>query len=311
MSGLKILDGASQLTNLHTLNLGINQITSIETGDFNGLQKLEYLRLFNNNISNIERGAFAGLNLRDLNMNGNAYNDLHLEGVTFDRLQHLGIDRGDVKSLYLDNAILNIRSYNEIVRETTEIRFLSLVGLSFSEEKPYRLSELLDNERLTTVKVGATLFDSYAGEFRAFGEVIGNSLLVIREGDCNEDGARSVADFSCLQTIHERDALLEDLDSLPGDFDGNGTVDFPDFLVLVDHFGQTPATYADGNLDLENGVGFQDFVIFADSFGKSAVTSVQSVPEPSSWCLAFVGLLFRRWFETAKQGRGATAKDAK
>ena len=58
---------------------------------------------------------------------------------------------------------------------------------------------------------------------------------------------------------------------LPADFDGSGTVDFADFFLFVDAFGQP----ARGNLaiyDLDgNGeVGFGDFFSLADQFGRSA-----------------------------------------
>ena len=55
------------------------------------------------------------------------------------------------------------------------------------------------------------------------------------------------------------------------DFDGDGIVGIPDFLLFVDHFGltQSDAGY-DARYDLdENGtIGVGDFLIFVDAFGK-------------------------------------------
>lgn len=59
--------------------------------------------------------------------------------------------------------------------------------------------------------------------------------------------------------------------ALPGDFDGNGAVDFDDFFVLVDHFGQVEGDAGyDAAIDLApNGViDFDDFFVFVDHFGS-------------------------------------------
>ena len=57
------------------------------------------------------------------------------------------------------------------------------------------------------------------------------------------------------------------------DFDGDGTVGFPDFLLFAGVWGldRGDAGY-DARFDLDgNGtIGFSDFLIFAESFGKSS-----------------------------------------
>jgi len=59
---------------------------------------------------------------------------------------------------------------------------------------------------------------------------------------------------------------------LIGDFDGDGTVGFPDFFMFADNFGKTSADedwdplY---DLDDDGSVGFPDFFIFADHFGET------------------------------------------
>ena len=59
--GIQDLDGANLLTNLQSLDLGGNQITSIESGDFEGLANLQTLGLYGNQITSIESGDFEGL----------------------------------------------------------------------------------------------------------------------------------------------------------------------------------------------------------------------------------------------------------
>ena len=54
------------------------------------------------------------------------------------------------------------------------------------------------------------------------------------------------------------------------DFNGDGAVDFPDFLLFVAQFGksQGDAGYdARYDLDGDGTIGFSDFLIFANQFG--------------------------------------------
>ena len=56
------------------------------------------------------------------------------------------------------------------------------------------------------------------------------------------------------------------------DFDANGIVGFPDFVLFVSRFGSTSgdAVYDAGfDLDADGSVGFADFVVFAGQFGRS------------------------------------------
>ena len=50
-----------------------------------------------------------------------------------------------------------------------------------------------------------------------------------------------------------------------GDFDGNGRVDFTDFLLFAQAFGTNDVTF---DLTGDGTVGFEDFLIFAAAFGK-------------------------------------------
>ena len=55
------------------------------------------------------------------------------------------------------------------------------------------------------------------------------------------------------------------------DFNGDGTVNFPDFLLFVDQFGFSRSDEGyDARFDLDGDgrIGFGDFLIFVDSFGK-------------------------------------------
>ena len=80
--------------------------------------------------------------------------------------------------------------------------------------------------------------------------------------------------------------------ALPGDADGDGEVQFADFLVVAEHFGG-PGGWSEGDFDGDMQVQFRDFLILGDNFGSfvEAQTAAVSVPEPAGWLLAVVGLL--------------------
>ncbi len=78
-------------------------------------------------------------------------------------------------------------------------------------------------------------------------------------------------------------------DGVAGDFDGNGTVEFADFLVLSSNFGAEVDTYGEGDVNCDGQVAFDDFLVLSSTFGQSAAAA--SVPEPNSAFLLLFGLV--------------------
>lgn len=76
-----------------------------------------------------------------------------------------------------------------------------------------------------------------------------------------------------------------------GDADGNGVVDFQDFLTLAVNFDRhdSSLTYKDGDFNYDNEVDFDDFAILADNFGAGAA-QVTAVPEPTGAVLLLIAL---------------------
>jgi hypothetical protein len=131
-------------------------------------------------------------------------------------------------------------------------------------------------------------------------------------GDFNEDGSLNVVDLNllCSQVSTGGEELTFDLTAdgsvdgddvtrfleltnrLPGDGDFDGHVQFSDFVVLADNFGQA-GVWSDGDFDCTGDVKFADFVILADRFGASSGGVAAAVPEPSTFGLLFgaAGLL--------------------
>ena len=79
---------------------------------------------------------------------------------------------------------------------------------------------------------------------------------------------------------------IKQLPSLLGDADGNGKVDFQDYLALESSFGNsvTPGTGAD--FDSNGVVNFQDYLTLESNFGAGAVVEA---PEPMTLSLLGLG----------------------
>ena len=66
------------------------------------------------------------------------------------------------------------------------------------------------------------------------------------------------------------------------DFNDNGVVDLPDFLMFVDHFGLSRGSKGyDARFDLDDDgkIGISDFLIFVNSFGQKVPAVVISIPD--------------------------------
>jgi hypothetical protein len=69
---------------------------------------------------------------------------------------------------------------------------------------------------------------------------------------------------------------------LPGDIDGDGTVAFPDFVILADNFNEQVDPGTNGDIDGSGTVDFADFVILADNFGKSSPAAASVAVAPAA-----------------------------
>lgn len=111
--------------------------------------------------------------------------------------------------------------------------------------------------------------------------------------DCNSDGAVDAGDLSCIIASGGADGLnglITELGILPGDLDGNGNVEFADFLALSANFGQDATSYSQGDIDANGKVEFADFLALSANFGQSA-SGAAAVPEPTSFLGLALGTL--------------------
>lgn len=113
---------------------------------------------------------------------------------------------------------------------------------------------------------------------------------------------RRVDGLRPINTVIESPVVLSDLDfryvtpegifqsfvhpGIPGDANLDGAVQFEDFLIVSDSFGQ-PGNWARGDFNHDGTVGFPDFLVLSTNFGQAFPQRVEPVPEPTSglWSL--------------------------
>ena len=172
-------------------------------------------------------------------------------------------------------------------KETGEVFTMSGLESVEDEETGGAQSDSWDYFAITNRSSGRGETDFILDNFTV--EVLGSNASVA--GDCNGDGILNGEDLACVTTIADRDFVLGELNTLPGDLDGDGDVGFPDFLVLSANFGNGGANYAQGNIDLVDTIGFPDFLILSANFGKSPAAAA-AVPEPTGFALVAIAGLF-------------------
>jgi len=79
------------------------------------------------------------------------------------------------------------------------------------------------------------------------------------------------------------------LTTIPGDADGDGTVNTLDFNVLAGQFGQNLSGFQNGDFDGDAVVGSIDFNLLIANFGRSQSSLGVVVPEPTSFGMLLAG----------------------
>lgn len=126
-----------------------------------------------------------------------------------------------------------------------------------------------------------------SGETQELLNIAPNQTLLVTEsvaGDCNGDNNVNVKDANCTPQASLA-GFLSANGLILGDADGDGEVQFSDFVVLSGKFGYR-GQYTEGDLNKDGRVQFEDFVTLSTHYGQSATALV--VPEPNSWTLALL-----------------------
>ena len=114
--------------------------------------------------------------------------------------------------------------------------------------------------------------------------------------------ARFDVDGDGLLTPHDLDYWVYFSGHHWGDTDLNGIVDFIDFLVVSDGFGEPVSTWSEGDFNANGRVDFADFLRLSGNF-EAPVGDMETVPEPrtGTW-LGMVGLLAIRAVRSGRPG---------
>jgi ELWxxDGT repeat protein len=108
------------------------------------------------------------------------------------------------------------------------------------------------------------------------------------------------------QTGFEMWVVRSRVEQLSGDIDGDGRVQFSDFLILSSNFGISNAQFKDGDLDGDGSVQFTDFLILSSNFGQSLAFASHNrgAPQPPNLegqeadaDVLSVDLVFKDWLE--------------
>jgi hypothetical protein len=157
------------------------------------------------------------------------------------------------------------------------------------------------------------LQDLSAGDGTATLDVSGATVRIVPNGDIQVGDEFQIIDADVVTGLEEFTLLFEGDPSLwdtsllsegkivfgeatsscdpntGGDLDGNGAVEFADFLILSANFGTDVADHTQGDIDCSGDVAFADFLVLSSNFGTT--TAASSVPEPSGIMLIALGLL--------------------
>jgi len=74
---------------------------------------------------------------------------------------------------------------------------------------------------------------------------------------------------------------------------GDGSVGFPDFLILSANYGTDAPSHTVGDINCDGSVGFPDFLVLSANFGNAVgAQATSAVPEPSGLALFGIAALF-------------------
>jgi hypothetical protein len=236
---------------------------------------------------------------------------IEFEGEGNSQVAHYGGDSGDESRyrkgvLYFhNNTVVSTRSGNTtLVRlssasETADIRnnifYVTAPGSRFALLNGSGTLQLRNNwlksgwqashdaDAGTVSEAGGNVVGSEPG----FSEIESGDYSLIASSSCIDSGtdlASAIVDYPALWEYvphqQQRNRLTEGLIDLGAyeyvssrsDFDGDGRVDFADFLMFITAFGRTavhPEWDSRYDLDGDLKVGFGDFLVFVGAFGRT------------------------------------------
>ncbi len=154
----------------------------------------------------------------------------------------------------------------------------------------YRIESTLD--LFTTNSDGLTARDVFVDPESGF--LFGSRVLT----PATEPGTISFNwEFDGLESVDDMFDVEWEVTAVPmdapmnGDANGDGDVDFFDFLTVSREFNSTDSSWYRGDFNFDGQTDFGDFLILSRKFGQSASSQAAAVPEPTSATMASICVL--------------------
>ena len=128
---------------------------------------------------------------------------------------------------------------------------------------------------------GELAFDYFTDVYPVSADLELTAVYCLENGNCQE--IEFTREFQCNPNTF-------------GDLNGDGSLDFSDFLVMSFNFGKEVPDHRFGDIDCDGRVAFADFLTTSACFGNCGFAGSQPVPEPATpvFLTMFAFLFLRR-----------------
>lgn len=188
---------------------------------------------------------------------------------------------------------LSVKMASDVLDRVLDVGASTIEIASIGETLTPGEYRLLDFDAIINTDDATLLLDDELANVLDTSRLFTEGVLVVPSmlSDCNGDNLFAFADVDCI-SADELTRALNQLGLPLGDADGNGEVDFADFLTLSGNFSQ-PGVYTAGDFNKNGTVDFGDFLLLSENYGSSTIASV---PEPTHALLvtATLGCLMLR-----------------
>lgn len=189
------------------------------------------------------------------------------------------LDRGTLQVEFGDNSVPAAIQHDKLEVEGA----MSVAGrLELGTTDEYIELASGASESITIIEAETNLFGSF-DSYSFNGVEMERTYRLPSDPDAFRD---HIEDGYFVSITYPSNAVvIETYQATPGDVDGNGLVEFEDFIVLSTNF-KNDGDWTFGDFDGDGKVLFADFLALSDNFGDVVRAETSSVPEPNTGMLA-------------------------
>ncbi len=205
---------------------------------------------------------------RSFNASGRQITDLTGLEYTMNTLRVLILRHNQISDVSPLAGLVNLENLNLVSNQINDISPLTkLTNLRILDLENNQISNVSPLAKLANLRI-LDLKNNQISNVSPLAGLVNLQFLWLR--------GNPIADMSPLRELLRQNPNLKtdiDIGDVPPtpDFDGDGIVGIPDFLLFVEQFGlsQSDAGYdARYDLDEDGSIGIGDFLIFVDAFGQ-------------------------------------------